>query len=88
MSSVKIANLKANLSSYLREVQKGSQIIVTDRETPIARVVPYHSTKEKLHILKAASSPRKLKKLKIPSSAKATDSLRALLKDRRDDLEN
>ena len=88
MNSVKIANLKANLSSYLREVQKGKQLIVTDRETPIAKVVPYVAPKEKLQIVKAVSSPKKLKKIKIPATRGTVGSLQALLKDRQDDLEN
>lgn len=87
MTVVKIARLKSHLSSYLRQVQKGEQIVVTDRETPIAKMVPYTSSTEKLQILSAKQNPTILKKLTIPATPKESDSLKALLEDRKDDLE-
>ncbi len=36
-----IAVLKANLSRYLRRVQAGEELIVMDRATAIAKVIPY-----------------------------------------------
>jgi antitoxin (DNA-binding transcriptional repressor) of toxin-antitoxin stability system len=33
--------LKNNLSRYLKSVQAGEEVIVLDRETPIARIVPF-----------------------------------------------
>jgi prevent-host-death family protein len=41
MIAVKIAELKAKLSEYLRSVRKGHSITILDRETPIARIVPF-----------------------------------------------
>ena len=41
MKSVRIAELKSKLSEYLRGVRKGQSVIVLDRETPIARIVPF-----------------------------------------------
>jgi prevent-host-death family protein len=41
MKSVRVADLKAHLSEHLREVRRGSSIVVLDRDTPIARLVPY-----------------------------------------------
>ena len=41
MEGVKIAELKARLSHYLRRVRRGNALTVLDRETPIARIVPY-----------------------------------------------
>jgi prevent-host-death family protein len=41
MKTVRIAELKARLSEYLREVRRGRTFTVLDRETPIARLVPY-----------------------------------------------
>ena len=38
---VRIAEFKARLSEYLRAVRRGSTLTVLDRDTPIARVVPY-----------------------------------------------
>ena len=44
MSNVKIAELKARLSEYLRIVRKGHEVTVYDRNEPIARVIPYSRT--------------------------------------------
>ena len=40
MKSVKIAELKDKLSEHLRAVEQGDEVIVTDRNRPIARIVP------------------------------------------------
>ena len=40
MRRVKISELKAHLSEYLRAAQRGEQILVCDRETPIALFGP------------------------------------------------
>jgi prevent-host-death family protein len=40
MRTVKIAELKDHLSEHLRAVEAGSEIVVTDRHRPIARIVP------------------------------------------------
>src|SRR5207245_11598937 len=41
MISVRIAELKSRLSEHLRKVRAGRTITVLDRDTPIARIVPY-----------------------------------------------
>ena len=41
MKSVKIAELKDHLSEHLRAVERGADVIVTDRDRPIARITPY-----------------------------------------------
>jgi prevent-host-death family protein len=41
MTQVRIAELKARLSEYLRSVRRGRSITVLDRDTPVARLVPY-----------------------------------------------
>jgi len=38
---VKISELKAHLSEYLRHVRRGHTVEVTDRDTPVAKLVPY-----------------------------------------------
>jgi prevent-host-death family protein len=40
MKQVRIAELKAHLSEYLRAVRSGQTIAVLDRETPVAQIVP------------------------------------------------
>src|SRR5438445_8265744 len=39
-ASVKTAQLKAHLSQYLRRVRKGERLVVLDRDTPIAEILP------------------------------------------------
>lgn len=38
--TVSIADLKDRLSSYLNEVRSGHEVLIRDRKTPIARIVP------------------------------------------------
>jgi prevent-host-death family protein len=40
VEAVRVAELKARLSAYLRKVRAGETITVFDRDTPIARLVP------------------------------------------------
>ena len=40
MRTVGIADLKAHLSGYLRTVKKGETLLVVERGTPVARMVP------------------------------------------------
>lgn len=40
MKSVNVAELKNKLSAYLQLVRKGEEIIVRDRDLPIARISP------------------------------------------------
>lgn len=44
MSRVKVAELKAKLSGYLRLVKQGEIVTVYDRQTPIADIVPHESS--------------------------------------------
>ena len=39
-----VAELKAQLSRYLRRVKAGDEILVTDRGVPVARLVPVRPT--------------------------------------------
>jgi prevent-host-death family protein len=41
MKSVQISDLKNKFSGYLREVRKGEEIIVRDRNLPVAKIIPY-----------------------------------------------
>ena len=71
MSNVRIAELKARLSEHLRAVRNGSTLTVLDRDTPIARIIPY--TAQPLEIRKAK---RRLRDLKLPPKpSKRTDSV-------------
>ncbi|MCB1056771.1 MAG: type II toxin-antitoxin system prevent-host-death family antitoxin [Acidobacteria bacterium] len=41
MNGVRIADLKNHLSEHLRRVRRGSAVTVFDRDSPIARLIPY-----------------------------------------------
>jgi prevent-host-death family protein len=45
MKRVKIAELKDQLSRHLRDVEAGGEVEVTDRNRPIARIVPVRGPK-------------------------------------------
>lgn len=79
MSEVRIADLKARLSEYLRSVRNGGTVTVLDRDTPVARIVPYAT--QPLELRKAK---RRLRDLRLPPKPpKRTDSVTLLLEDRR-----
>lgn len=79
MSDVRIADLKARLSEHLRSVRNGGTVTVLDRDTPVARIVPY--TAQLLEIRKAK---RRLRDLRLPAKpSKRTDSVALLVEDRR-----
>jgi len=46
MSDVRVAELKARLSEYLRRVRRGHTVTVFDRDTPIARILPCSSASD------------------------------------------
>lgn len=41
MRSTNIADLRNRLTQYLREVRAGEEIVVRDRQQPIAKIVPF-----------------------------------------------
>jgi antitoxin (DNA-binding transcriptional repressor) of toxin-antitoxin stability system len=40
MQTVNITDLKSNLSAWLEQVRNGEELIVKDRDKPIARIMP------------------------------------------------
>jgi prevent-host-death family protein len=56
---VRVAELKARLSEYLRAARRGQTTTVYDRDTPVARLVPYEGeTPPSLPVRKATASLR------------------------------
>jgi prevent-host-death family protein len=83
MADVRIAQLKARLSEYLRAVKKGQELIVYDRNEPIARVVPF-ATPSPLVVREAVSGYRTLAEIPLPPPVKLrVDPVELLLEDRR-----
>lgn len=63
MKTVQIGELKNKLSRYLCEVRKGEEIIVRDRDLPVAKIIPYvpDSIEEQERILIATGAMRPAK---------------------------
>ncbi len=78
MKTVGIAQLKARLSEHLKSVRKGRTLTVLDRDTPVARIIPYAA--EPLEVRRATRRLRDL--VPPPPPSVATDSLAVLLDDR------
>lgn len=78
--TVKVAELKARLSEYLRAARRGHPVTVCDRDTPIARLVPYQPAGEPLMV---RAPLRGLHETPLPQPlAHRVDSLTALLEER------
>lgn len=82
--TVRVAEFKANLSAYLRAVQRGSHVTVLDRDTPIARVVPVDQGQHALPVRPARMELRTLRLPPVPSGWSGVDSLAMLREERRD----
>jgi antitoxin (DNA-binding transcriptional repressor) of toxin-antitoxin stability system len=54
MIVINVSSLKAHLSEKLSKVREGETLVVTDRRTPIATILPYGGADEKLIERKAA----------------------------------
>ena len=54
-TEVGIAELKANLSKYLRAAQRGREFIVKDRDTPIVRISAFEKNDRLISRLPTAS---------------------------------
>ncbi len=78
---VKISELKAHLSKYLRHVRRGHTVEVMDRDTPVARVVPYEERPSGL-VLRPAIG--RMRDLKIPRGRKIKTDIVALIREDRD----
>lgn len=61
MKSVNIAELKNRLSAYLNEVKAGEEILVRDRDQPVARIVPLARSRDHDEELLALASQGKLR---------------------------
>jgi prevent-host-death family protein len=64
MKSANVSDLKAKLSSYLAEVRRGGTILVYDRSTPIARLVPFKEEPDDFIVIEPTAPPSGLKRIK------------------------
>ena len=82
MKRAKVSELKAQLSGYLAQVRGGESIVVCDRNTPIAHLVPVGSGDNALAIREPTRPLRDLRRLKSVRPKKAVDVARLLREDR------
>lgn len=83
MEGVKIAELKAKLSEYLRRVRRGHSVTILDRETPIARIVPYRPDAATLTIRRPAPGSGKPSAVRLPPPLKTNIDIVTLLMEER-----
>jgi prevent-host-death family protein len=55
MKSVNIAELKNRLSFYLNDVKAGEEILIRDRDMPIAKIVPLTHTESDAELVALAA---------------------------------
>ena len=48
MQTAAVSELKASTSEYLAKVKSGEEILITDRGTPIAKIIPLRRTEDAL----------------------------------------
>lgn len=63
MKKANVSELKAKLSAYLAEVRGGGTVVVYDRATPIARLVPF-IREDDLVVIEASAPPSELKRIR------------------------
>lgn len=83
MDAVRIADLKARLSEHLRAVRAGRSLIVLDRETPIARLVPYEGPRQPLTVRAPRRGAPTLARVPLPPPLRTKVDVVALLAEER-----
>ncbi len=82
MKQVRIAELKARLSEYLRAVRRGETIAVLDRETPVAQIVPVRD-RTALRVRKPAPGTPPPNRVPLPKLSRLNiDAVQLLLEER------
>jgi prevent-host-death family protein len=83
MDGVRVAELKARLSEYLRRVRRGHAVTVLDRDTPIARIVPYAPEAGGLVIRRPPEGPGKPSRVRLPPRLRTDVDIAELLMEER-----
>jgi prevent-host-death family protein len=83
MKQVMISDLKAHLSALLAAVRAGETVIVCDRKTPIAKIVPIEEQRPRLSYIPATRPLSDIAKIRGVQPKHPVDSL-AILRESRD----
>jgi antitoxin (DNA-binding transcriptional repressor) of toxin-antitoxin stability system len=76
MLNAKISQLKAKLSSYIAKVRKGQTVVIFDRETAVARMIPIGPAQASLLIVRAPVGPIPKRKAKVAIQRDVVELLR------------
>jgi antitoxin (DNA-binding transcriptional repressor) of toxin-antitoxin stability system len=83
---VRIAELKSRLSEHLRKVRNGRSLTILDRDTPIARIVPWDPGGAGLKSRPPLAGAPKLQRVPLPPPlASRRDVVELLLEERQGD---
>ncbi|MFN8644174.1 MAG: type II toxin-antitoxin system prevent-host-death family antitoxin [Candidatus Binatia bacterium] len=83
MKRAMVSELKARLSAYLADVRRGQTVVVCDRATPIARLVPYApEADDDFEVVPATTSARELTRVRGVRPRQPVDVVRLLRDDR------
>jgi prevent-host-death family protein len=83
MKHANVSELKAHLSSYLTAVRGGETVVVHDRKTPIARLIPYQQKVDGVEIQEPTLPVKDLKKIRGVRPRRSVDIVK-LLRESRD----
>jgi antitoxin (DNA-binding transcriptional repressor) of toxin-antitoxin stability system len=84
MKGIRIADLKSRLSEHLRTVRSGRSLTILDRDTPIARIVPW-GREDPLELRKPRPGAPKPSKVRLPAAlAHRRDIVDYLLEERQE----
>jgi prevent-host-death family protein len=81
MKRVGVAELKDQLSRHLRAVEAGAEVEVTDRDRPIARIVPVRPV-NRVVVQSAARPFASIRRQRYPPAGWAVSSTDLLLQER------
>jgi len=86
MTGIRIADLKSRLSEHLRKVRAGSSLTILDRDTPIARIVPWKAGNGSLKLRAPLPGAPKLQRVPLPPPLRLRgDVVKLLMEERQGD---
>jgi len=83
MDTVRITDLKARLSEYLRAVRRGRTLTVLDRDRPVARIVPCDTERRPLTVRSPRPGAVRLARVSLPPALRVKVDVLALLAEER-----
>jgi len=82
---VKIGEFRNRLSSYLKKLRQGAEIVISDRDTPIGRIIPFEKSnaKDELKMIDPPKGYPGLASLAFSPKSSPVSPVEELLKERR-----